>query len=646
MAVSRFITAEIPQTHSATRALALACASLLAVLLAMAPPLARAALTELEDSELTSVSGEGLTFTWTDFRTMFDPQSYFEQQGSPNGNTCTATGSTAGNYNCWRRADLRWFGANVSNASTAVGQAITAGAWNTTWDNSQCTSAGVAGLGCPRGGPIALFAAHDNPYILRAMPYAGDGSAATAIGNGVVTYQGNNAATDWNSGAGTGSRQTTLELLAPTSQDPYRLSFWGELEVGRGATGSGLLQSQTILIGNASRSVLRFFRFTQTTTSPGLQAPYDPTLGAAGCTDAGCANVDAAGSAYNNRTLAIQYESRLRADFRFSVAQTGAAPAAPSIGTPQIFDPNEGAYFRNADVYIPLGQPFYQALTINLPRSTSTNAPVQDGNFTLEIPLLPNRTAVFTRFYSLNTTGSATSVPSLWDYGYATARSAFLRNAALTNDAINYMPDADITTAPFPTDYPAPNANYYKTHGFARWGDWYPCQGRNCILPTTPNTVAQADGTPVVVGGINITGRNSWRSDGDGVFFKNIAAYNAYSYRMWAVDARAPGAANDNEFTHLSYMSNHAACTPASATDAVGCGYGGAYLGAASFGSPVVSQNIVAPENLWLGDTGLGGAVARNVVAVPSNSTINLGDSRIEGLQINYLRFTSYGANF
>jgi len=268
--------------------------------------------------------------------------------------------------------------------------------------------------------------------------------------------------------------------------------------------------------------VLRFFRFTQTTTSPGLQAPYDPTLGAAGCTDAGCANVDAAGSTYNNRTLAIQYESRLRADFRFSVAQTGAAPAAPSIGTPQIFDPNEGAYFRNADVYIPLGQPFYQALTINLPRSTSTNAPVQDGNFTLEIPLLPNRTAVFTRFYSLNTTGSATSVPSAWDYGYATARSAFLRNAALTDDTINYMPDADISGA-FATDYPAPNDNYYKTHGYARWGDWYPCQGRNCILPTDTNTVAQADGTPVVVGGINITGRNSWRSDGDGVFFKNIA---------------------------------------------------------------------------------------------------------------------------
>lgn len=132
MALSRFITAEIPQTHSATRVLALACACLFVVLLAMAPSFARAALTELEDSELTSVSGEGLTFTWTDFRMMFDPQSYIEQQGSPNGNTCTGTGNVAGNFNCWRRGDLRWFGANVSNAGTAVGQAITAGAWNTT----------------------------------------------------------------------------------------------------------------------------------------------------------------------------------------------------------------------------------------------------------------------------------------------------------------------------------------------------------------------------------------------------------------------------------------------------------------------------------------------------------------------------------
>lgn len=643
MTVLRFITAEAPPTNSARRARAFACACLTGAVLATAPFTAHAALAELADNELTSVTGEGLTFTWTDFRTMFDPQSYFEHVGSPNGNTCTATGNVAGNQNCSRRAELRWFGANVSSASTAVGQAITAGAWNTTWDETQCTSAGIAGLGCPRGGPIALFAAHDNPYILRVAAKAGDGSAATAIGNGIVTYQGNNGTGDWNGVSGTGSRQTVLELLAPTAQDRYRLSFWGELEVGRGGTGTGLLQSQTILIGNAAGSVLRFFKFTQTTTSPGMQAPYDPTLGAGGCTSTGCANVDGAGAAYNNRTLAIQYESHLRSDFRFSVAQTAAAPAVPVIGTPQIFDANEGLYFLNADVFVPLGQPFYQALTINIPRNTSTNAPIQDGNIVLEIPLLPNRTAVFTRFYSLNTTGTATSINNAWDYGYATARSAFLRNAALTDNAINYMPDADVTTAPFPTNYPAPDPNYYKTHGYARWGDWYPCGGPNCILPTATNTVAQADGTPVLVNGVNVTGRNSWRSNGDGVFFKNIAPYIAYSYASWAVDGRAPGAANDNEFTRIDYLTNFAACNASSLS---ACSYGGSYLGAASFGNPVVSRNIVAPENSWLSDTGMGAPVARNVVEVPAGGTVNLGDSRIEGLQINYLRFTSYGANF
>lgn len=618
---------------------------LFASLLMLSAASAYASLTELDDSEMTGVTGEGLTFTWTNFRMMFDPSSYLEQAGSPNGNTCTSTGNTAGNYSCWRRADLRWYGGNASSLGTTVGQAVTAGPWNTTWDNSQCTVAGIRGLGCPRGGPIAIFAAHDNPYILRVQPFAGDGTAATAIGNGVVTYQGNNGTGDWNSGLGSGSRQTALEWIAPTAQDQYRVSFWGEAEVGRGGSGGGLLQSQTILQGNASGSLLRFFKFTQTSTSPGLQSAFDPMLGAAGCTNAGCANVDGAGSAYNNRTLAIQYSSRLRADFRFSVAQ---ANAIPNIGTPTIFEANEGIYYLNADVYFPLGQPFYQALTLNLPRNTVTNAPIQDGNFTLEIPLLPNRTAVFTRFYSLITGGTATSVPSAWDGGYATLLSAMLRSEALTDDAINYMPDADVTTAPFPTNYPAPDANWYKTHGFARWGDWHPCTSRNCIFPNATNTVAQADGTGVNVtysdGSVrSVTGRNSWRSNGDGVFFKNIASYNAYSYRSWAVDVRAPGVANDNQFTQISYMSNYAACT---AGTAVNCGYGGYYRGAADFGNPVSSQNIVAPEMSWYSDTGMGGAVARNVIVVPANGTLNLGDARIEGIQLNYLRFTSFGANF
>lgn len=619
-------------------------APLAALCLLAAAATAPAALQELPDDSLSGVTGEGLVFAWTDFRMLMDPSSYLEQRGSALSNTCTSSGNTAGNYNCWRRGDLRWYGLSVSATGTTTGQAATAGAWNTGWTSSggnmtQCANAGINGLGCPRGGPIGLFAAHDNPYILRVKDYAGDDSANSAIGNGIVTYQGVTSSTNWNAG---GSRQTVLEWLAPTAQDYYRMAFWGEIEAGRGAAGAGLLKSQTIVQGNAAGSVLRFYKYTQTATSPGLQAPFDPTLGAAGCTDSGCNNVDTAGSAYNNRSLAMVYESRLQGDFRFSVAQSETTPA---LGTPVDFHHSEGMYFRNVKAFFPLGQSFYQALTLNVPRNTATNLPVVDGNFTLEIPLIPNRTAVFTRFYSLNTApgvgGTTSSVQHSWDYGYATARAAMLHNTALTADAVNYLPDA----APNTTNYPAVNANYHRTHGYSRWGDWYSCQGEGCILPLARNSVAEANA------GI---GRNAWNSSGDGIFFWGISAYNAYAYRTDTIDVRPAlngnGTVNTdaNANTTISYYSNFAACTPANSTAYSTCGYGGAYNGAADYGKTTTSTSILPAENAFYNaaTTGMGANANRPVISVPANSALNIGDARVEGMQIHYLRFTSSGAQF
>lgn len=598
-------------------------------------PAAATAMLEIDEVGLAEVTGEGLTFTWTDFRMLANPTSYIEQLGSPASNTCTATGQNANNYNCWRRGDMRWYGVNVSATGTAVGQAANAGAWNTSWTTTagnmtQCTDAGINGLGCPRGGPIAMFAPHDNPYVLRAFDYAGDGSASTAIGNGVVTYQGNNAAAAWNGGAG-GSAQTVLEWLAPTSQDYYRLSFWGEIEVGRGGTGSGMLKSQTLIQGNAARSVLRFFKFTQTSTSPGLVNAFNPLPGAAGCTVTGCPNVDAGGTAYDNRTLGIQYESYLRGDFRFSVAQTEAVPV---LGTPVVFNSLEGMYFRNADVYVPLGQPFYQALTINVPRSTGSIAPVTDGNITLEIPVLPNRTAVFTRFYSLNSGSLGAAAPSAWDYGYATSRAAFLALLPPTASAPAYMPAKTGATV---TNYPVPDANWFRTHGYARWGDWFTCQGVGCRLPLAANSGAQADAG---------VGRNAWNSNGDGVFFHGLTAYNAYAYRTVTMDVR-PGS---NQYTSVSYYANYVACTPGNATAYAACGYGGAYRanGGGTTAKNTSTVSIQPAENAFLNTAaaGMGANANRAVIAVPANSALNLGDARLEGLQINFMRFTSFGAQF
>lgn len=220
----RFIQIE-PAFRAALR---LSCALLLCV----AGTAASASLIELGDDEMTSVTGDGLTFGWSNFRIMFDPNAYVESIGSPLGNTCTSQGATNGNYQCWRRAELRWYGASgTSNDGNAVtnnadytpnAYGNPAGIYATTWTSgggvaTQCANSGIAGMGCPRGGPIRYFAAYDNPYILRVMSYGGDGSAATSIGNGIATYEGNTGTGLWtgtgaNSNAiGAGSTQTVLE---------------------------------------------------------------------------------------------------------------------------------------------------------------------------------------------------------------------------------------------------------------------------------------------------------------------------------------------------------------------------------------------------------------------------------------------------
>lgn len=610
----------------------LAAGGILLALLAGSPMVAHG-LAALDDDELTGITGEGLTFAWTDFRMLSNPTSYLEQLGSDesDGLSCT-TASPAEPAGCRRRGDLRWYGMSVSATGTALGLGVGAGAWNTSWTTTsgnmtQCTDAGYNGLGCPRGGPIALFAAHDNPYVLRVFDYGGNGTTAAAtrtqIGNGIVTYEGNRTPGAWVPGTASnettnGSSQTVLEWLAPTSQDYYRFAFWGEIESGRdlttGASGKGLLKSQTIVQGNAAGSVLRFFKFTQNTRSPGLTS-WDPIGGAPSCTDSGCASVDTAGTAFNNQTLALVYESYLQGDFRFSVAQTEATPVQ---GTPVVFHSREGLHFRNVRAFFPLGQSFYQALTLDVPRNASTNAPVTNGNFKLEIPLLPNRTAVFTRFYSLLTSSdgvAASAVPSTWDYGYATARSALL----------------SITPGANTTGYPAVNPNYWKTHGYSRWGNWFPCQGVGC--PNPPTAVPAA--------------RNLYNASDDGIFFGNIAAYNAFAYRVNTIDVRTGDRIGYGTTTVQDYADFGACTAAATGNNRWLCGYGGSY--AAGTAAANSSSTLYHPAHYYLYDingTEQPGLATRTVVPIAANGVLNIGDSRVEGMQINFMRFTSYGAQY
>lgn len=554
------------------------------------------AITSLDDNEMSDVSGSGMTFTWDNFRFMAKPTSYLEQVGS----------NTGGTGNTFQRGDLRWYGLNVSG--TDLG---------TTWTESSgamvaCGSLGVNGLGCPRGGPVSKFAAADNPYILRAFDYAGDSSAATAIGNGIVSFTGDN-------NAGT-SKNVVLELLAPTLQPNYRFSFWGEIEVAKnGATNSGLLKTQTIVLGNASGSVLRLFQFTET----------------------------------SNKTLALFYHSRLKGDFRFSVNQ--ATTTSDVLGTPVIFDPNEGMHFRNVNAFIPLGQLFYQALTLDVPRDGSNN-PITDGNFVLELKTTPDVPAVYTRFYSLTdyATGSAQS-PSAWEDGYATARAAYL--AKVTG---NTMAAAG---------YSVVNANYDTTHGYSRWGDWAPCQGVGCPNPPTTATTA--------VNALAGVGRNSYNSTGDGVFFQkcsSCANFNAFAYRVVAADVRpysgtnsrgagtTTGSATTLGYTTLDYYSvtqdlydgsstsATTGCTAGtSGTAMYKCGYGGSFLSTnAQYGSSPISNatNQLDPSNFITRSNAQGLGASTSTIPVVSTGIVNLGDNRVEGLLLNHVKFTSYGAQY
>lgn len=525
--------------------------------LVLLPLSGMAALERLDDDAMAGVSGAGLALALDDFRWLVKPTSYFEQVGSD------PTGGTV-----FQRGDLRWYGVNISGAGT------TGFHWDENGSNGFGTSCDASTLACPRGGLIADFSPHDNPYVLRAFSPQG------------IAYDGTLLNQDPSN-----PDKTIYEYVAPTNQPNYTLSFWGEIEVGRSgdntnlSVGTGdILKSQTIIRGNAAGSVFRLFQFTQ----PG------------------------------NETFALMYHSHLRGDFRFSAEQDISAPS-DVVGLPVRFDGNEGLHFKNVEAYVPLGQLYYQALILD-------SVPANDGNFTLEVPRLRDPSvphgnalnAAMEHFYSFAVAESA-------DAGYITARVALLANTPGSNLGA-YQAIVGSTNLP---------DSYNTTHGYSRWGDWFPCRGVGC--PAVPVT------EPVA--------RNEYNDTSDGIFFRkctSCANIPAFAYMLTGADVRAgsttyhcPGGSNCGDFTPRGgqgntgdrYYRGATSCTASSGTD-YKCGYGGTYNLSAST-SALTTTN---PSSL----IGFPNAGTPTVI---STDVVNIGDSRAEGLQVNYLKFTSLGVN-
>lgn len=320
--------------------------------------------------------------------------------------------------------------------------------------------------------------------------------------------------------------KTIYEFLAPTSQPDYKFSFWGEIESG--ASRNAALDPLTFGQGDLLKS--------QTI----IQG-------------------NAAGSIFRlfqftevgNETFGMLYHSRLSGDFRFSVAQSPVAGSTDVIGAPPRFDSQEGLHFLNVDAFLPFGQLYYQALVLD--------AIGTSGNFSLSLTPVPNVAAVLNRFYALDAGDIR---------GYETARTA-TRDWALACGA------ADTACQ-----------NYRLSHGYIRYGDFY----------------------PGAAGWSQSGTRNTAAASNDGIFFRACDAcgsFNAFAYRPLVIDKRGPTYSRQRTQNYNCNTGNAGGCSvPAS-------------------GGPVSSAS---PGNF--GRT------------FPT-STVNLGDTRMEGLLINHMNLVS-----
>ncbi len=324
------------------------------------------ALTDMSDSQMASIGAQGIAMGLENFAFEMAPTSYIQLIGSQPTSTSASEG--------WQRADIYLYGLSMTGAGPS----------GTSWFGSPCTTtaagAGQGDLGCPLGSAanatIKDFASVYNPFVLRAFQYPG------------IDYQGNSVS------------PTVLELLGPTQMDPFRLSFWGEMQANQGGvqqplssytgptpdactTTTCFLQAQTIFegtltatdtAGNALPSVLRLMQTTDTNSADASSGYY--------------------------QSLGINMSLALSGNLRFSVAQNADSPNA--LHAVPDFNSQEGLFLENVNMYLPIGALDYQNVVVS-------SAPAHDGNFVVELMQIPNIANVYNNFYcgSSLTSGAA-----------------------------------------------------------------------------------------------------------------------------------------------------------------------------------------------------------------------------------------------
>lgn len=329
-----------------------------------------AGLTSMADEELSSVRAAGLSFVMDNFSMRFAPSSFIELTGVEPA-PCV-TGDTQCQQANWQRGDARYYGVSITNGLQTSG---------TDWYGNGCDTSGPGGaLACPIGsgnssslgvtgnpfGIGALASAYD-PYVLRVFQYPG------------YDFQGN-----YLDGSAGNAMPTILELIGPGQTETWRWSFWGELEVGRGTTGTSAAIGACNLSDPGCSGGANFLQSQTIIRGKPVTTSGDPAILRLMQT----ADQDA------RKTLGMTYQSALSGDFRFSVRQR--ANSEDALHYVPDFQDSEGMYFKNVDAFLPLGTLHYQAITLDAVRDGSGNA---TGDFIIELTRIPNIPEIYNNFY-------------------------------------------------------------------------------------------------------------------------------------------------------------------------------------------------------------------------------------------------------
>lgn len=273
---------------------------------------------------------------------------------------------------------------------------------------------------------------------------------------------------------GTNLTQTVFEFLGPTNSSPFRYSWWADLLVN--SSTSSRLQGQAVSNNVKLSTVENGVRNNMKIRLVRHTNPLDPTIG-------------------------LIFENHWSGDFRYSVNQAFYSP--DTFGVPPVFTSSEGFYALNVKSFWPLGQLHYQSWTFDDNGIGPTGS--GNGNFRWEVTT-PTAAGAYNNFYAV-----------------ATGDTRGYQRRSTTANTIVKPSNAALTAA-----------NWYRTHAYIAFGDWWPNVNHyrfprsntsgspdTPILPTYPNHwldsgLTGCSGATSVTSGVGCNGRYS---TSDGMFF-------------------------------------------------------------------------------------------------------------------------------